>query len=614
MQLSTQNNRHLDRFGRPYLFALPNVKLQNYIDDDVAKIFAVDDDSPTTTSSSSSTSWWSQTLHPTIRRVRDQILVLAQTPAANHDDDHRDSSPTTSLYPRHWILQTNQSTAANHPTHRQIEKNPSSGNPHGHTTTTTTTTTPASKTAFAVAQFNTLAKGLSSGPSSLVPTPFPPIANEDDAARTTSYGGFTSLLRPDIVLDFDRVRKWRLLETVLGGGIAVEGRDGDDDSDDGSRRHPFPAFDIVALQEVDEFHSFFEPILIGNNHHRDEDHDPKKDDDDDAKTKDDDRSSPSSHPRHYRGVFQPKPNSPCVRWGWYSDGVALLWNADKFRTVSRCQSPTTTTMTTTTTSEATTSSTGTTTNSDDAMPGKESTPLQHCDPWIEIGAFSNNDDDLPVQNQVYVIVPLQIIPSSSSSSSIRDNIVVVATTHLKAKEGTENERIRTSQALELRRKVENVANELRTLGWEDVSIILLGDWNAEPEDASVRSILERRGNGGLEMDNDVGIGDKGMKWDFHSAYPLDDENGDDENNHFYTTWKTRKDGTKRRVIDYIFYSSARSNDGNGRRGALVTGADEVGLSCTHTLSVPKDEEVEATRLPGLRYPSDHLLIAAKFEI
>ncbi len=36
------------------------------------------------------------------------------------------------------------------------------------------------------------------------------------------------------------------------------------------------------------------------------------------------------------------------------------------------------------------------------------------------------------------------------------------------------------------------------------------------------------------------------------------------------------------------------------------------MRCTHFLSVPEGEEVEEGGFPGFRYPSDHLLIAAKF--
>ena len=103
-------------------------------------------------------------------------------------------------------------------------------------------------------QFNTLAQGLSSGPTSEKPN--------------GSYGGFTNIPNPEIILDFD-LRCWRLMEVLL-----------EDD------------YDIIALEEVDRFHGYFEPLLskLG-----------------------------------YDGSFTPKPCAPGVFMGWYSDGCALFW-------------------------------------------------------------------------------------------------------------------------------------------------------------------------------------------------------------------------------------------------------------------------------------------------
>lgn len=324
---------------------------------------------------------------------------------------------------------------------------------------------------FTVAQFNTLAKGLSSGPNNLFPTPF-------ETLYDSSYGGFTELIKPEVILDFDNFRKWRLLEVMLGG-------------DDSSC-----AFDILALEEVDEYHSFFEPILVRDG--------------------------------CYSGIYQPKPYSPCVQFGWYSDGVALLWKTDKFTAIDRCA---------------------------DANGSSEK--------WVVKDSFEGGAE---YQNQVYIIVPLQIQGT--------EKCIVVAATHLKAKngvtKGVPNEKIRQSQASEVRRRSEEMADQLKELGWKEVNILIMGDFNSEPESASVKkSILREQGD-----------------WKFRSAYANNDDS--------YTTWKTRKSGTTRRVMDYIFH----------------TGED--GLQCKEVLSIPNDEVLERTYLPGFRYPSDHLLIAAKF--
>ena len=48
------------------------------------------------------------------------------------------------------------------------------------------------------------------------------------------------------------------------------------------------------------------------------------------------------------------------------------------------------------------------------------------------------------------------------------------------------------------------------------------------------------------------------------------------------------------TIDYIFH--------------------DAGLRATRVLAPPQEAELEPARLPGLRYPSDHLSLVAEFEI
>jgi endonuclease/exonuclease/phosphatase family metal-dependent hydrolase len=100
-------------------------------------------------------------------------------------------------------------------------------------------------------------------------------------------------------------------------------------------------------------------------------------------------------------------------------------------------------------------------------------------------------------------------------------------------------------------------------GDENEVVIILGDFNTEPQSDSIKK----------------------MQTHYTSAYNLED-------NALVTTWKTRGSDTVRRVIDYIFYSN---------------------LKCTATLSIPL-AEMEELKLPSLRYPSDHILIGAKFEL
>lgn len=422
----------VDRFGRPYVEEKKSteslIRLQNYVDEDIP---------------SDRAQIWSK-------------IIETRHILEKHNVDGNGNN--VELYPRSWEPSSQQQQ-------QQSVKVDDSA--------TDSTNADDSSSCFTVAQFNTLARGLSSGPNDLCPTPF----ETDSELHDGSYGGFTELTHPEVIFDFDRLRKWRLLEVILGGSDACNS----------GGRLKSPAFDILALEEVDEYHSFFEPVLV----------------------------------KHgcYCGIFQPKPYSPCVRFGWYSDGVALLWKTEKFNLIDECI---------------------------DGHGNNETCVVK--------GSFEGG------ANQVHIIVPLQIKGT--------DKCIVVAATHLKAKKGTTNEQIRLSQASEIRRRSEQMADQLKELGWKEVNILILGDFNSEPDSVSVRSILCDK------------------EWKFRSTV--------DDNDDSYTTWKTRKNGTTRRVIDYIFHTS------------------EDGLQCKEVLSIPRDEELEKTYLPGFRYPSDHLLVAAKF--
>ena len=181
-----------------------------------------------------------------------------------------------------------------------------------------------------------------------------------------------------------------------------------------------------------------------------------------------------------------------------------------------------------------------------------------------------------VKNQVYIIVPLQCIHTN--------RIILVATTHLKAKKGYTNECIRHLQALELKQRVNQMSNKLRKNGWNDIHVITIGDFNSEPDDSSVKCILDNTDSIWRQM---------------KSAYKLQDD-------WLFTTWKARNDVSVCRTIDYIFYSS-QGNCTNCNREERSSQ-----LKCTEVLAVPEKETVDEL-LPGFRYPSDHLLLAAKFQ-
>ena len=179
-----------------------------------------------------------------------------------------------------------------------------------------------------------------------------------------------------------------------------------------------------------------------------------------------------------------------------------------------------------------------------------------------------------VGSQVYIVAVLRHKASG--------RLIVTVVTHLKASES--NEQIRCSQVEELLQAVANTSLEVRERrGENEISVLILGDFNTDGE--AIRNVL----NFELQTTTECNDGDRNGKASsaILSAYPISPP-GDS----LYTTWKIRRSEV-RRIIDYIFYSN---------------------FKCTATLQVPPETELEPTKLPGLKYPSDHMMIAAKFRI
>lgn len=63
---------------------------------------------------------------------------------------------------------------------------------------------------------------------------------------------------------------------------------------------------------------------------------------------------------------------------------------------------------------------------------------------------------------------------------------------------------------------------------------------------------------------------------------------------WWTTWKKRGAYEIKHAIDYIFH--------------------DAGLRAVRVLAPPNERELEPARLPGIRYPSDHLSILAQMQI
>jgi mRNA deadenylase 3'-5' endonuclease subunit Ccr4 len=425
------------------------------------------------------------------------------------------SKQNSNLYSRHWIDRIIMTPATTNlqqqsTTIRENKNEDDNDNVHS----------------FSVLQFNTLAEGLSSGPTTITSNNNsiqPPAPRGQKlgltATRKTNnnmplYGGFNTIPHPEISLDFS-LRRWRLLEVLLGLNIT----NNDNNNCDINRKQQEKEqqcqpqndisdgmFDIIAMEEVDHYHGFFSPILKLFN---------------------------------YKGIFIPKPNAPGAYDGWYSDGCALFWKETAFQYIS------------------------------------------HVTNRFKAGG-----------NQVYIICTLRHLQSGKE--------IIVVVTHLKAKNSDTNEQIRTEQVKELMHCVSSYNTSIvlhddgsssssssssSSGGADHVPIIILGDFNADPYGEGktcIKSILSHSSPS------------------LQSTYDLKEDGdgaGGGSGESYFTTWKTRGEESVRRIIDYIFYSNQCP-----------------GFRCTHVLSIPKEYEIEATKLPGFRYPSDHLSIGSKFEI
>lgn len=117
-----------------------------------------------------------------------------------------------------------------------------------------------------IMQFNTLAEGLSVGPGMKTPFDSPRSKVSTSTSSSSSnknknskkiYGGFTSVKHPEECLLFQQ-RKWRLLDVILNS-LPDENQDVTASSSSSSLDALGP--DIIAMEEVDRFHGFFEPTL-----------------------------------------------------------------------------------------------------------------------------------------------------------------------------------------------------------------------------------------------------------------------------------------------------------------------------------------------------------------
>ncbi len=223
----------------------------------------------------------------------------------------------------------------------------------------------------------------------------------------------------------------------------------------------------------------------------------------------------------YTGEWMEKGDSPCISLEYPPDGCAIFWRDRLFECVATHRI-----------------------------------------------AYKNPETGKP-WNQVALIVVLQ-----GRRPELRENYWVVATTHLKAKDGATNVAKRAAQSTQLMAAVDKIAFELIVSEMivsefvisvldGPVSTIVCGDFNSPPEESCARE-WEAAG--------------------YRSVYPIGGER-------CWTTWKVRDSGEVHRQIDYMF----------------VRGPIKV-LS---RLLAPVG--AEATPLPTKDLPSDHLPLCAELE-
>eukprot|EP00040_Diaphanoeca_grandis_P043075 m.266921 g.266921 ORF g.266921 m.266921 type:complete len:410 (-) comp70129_c0_seq1:195-1424(-) len=154
--------------------------------------------------------------------------------------------------------------------------------------------------------------------------------------------------------------------------------------------------------------------------------------------------------------------------------------------------------------------------------------------------------------------------------------LTVVTTHLKAGENQENEDKRKVQMGGILDLISRVVDT-------ETPMVFAGDFNTE----SFNKIDKE----GLPLNADTITKITSFRSPkLQSAYPLASGDGDS----VPTTWKLRKGKEYKRCIDYVFFSGQS-------------------LGCLETLKLLEEGDVEPTRLPGLRYPSDHVCIGAKLK-
>lgn len=156
-------------------------------------------------------------------------------------------------------------------------------------------------------------------------------------------------------------------------------------------------------------------------------------------------------------------------------------------------------------------------------------------------------------NQVVLIAKLRNLRQMKS--------LVCAVTHLKAKPGFE--KLRLEQGMDILKSISLLKDS-------DSSVVLCGDFNAEPSEPVCNLMKENGFNLPLMNANQSALGREAE----------------------FTTWKVRPSGEVKHTIDYIFHSKD--------------------LAVAQCLMTPDVKDVGEGRLPCIEYPSDHVSLVFDF--
>jgi mRNA deadenylase 3'-5' endonuclease subunit Ccr4 len=192
-------------------------------------------------------------------------------------------------------------------------------------------------------------------------------------------------------------------------------------------------------------------------------------------------------------------------------------------------------------------------------------------------------DKGPSSSQVVMMcrVRARLNQNDTEKNKKGKSTIVIASTHLKAKVGFEVLRQEQTRALLQHLEDFYATNPSGDGNGDDVATVIGGDFNDIPDSLAAQAMREHG---------------------FRSAY-------ESMNRQTYTTSKIRE-ALVTRCIDYLWYKQHSASNKNNNDNDNDTSE----MDCIDCITIPPSESLGPTALPRHDYPSDHLMIAAKFEL